>query len=111
MAVVAAGTLMVLQTITAFAAGNTNTISLNLAEYEKDSRCAKVHCKMQVKDEVTNGKLRNLHYHEKQIKLVSSKKGEGIGNGMCEINDCLTGNKEEGEIVAAFASADSLPKR
>ena len=110
MAVVAAGTLMVLQTITAFAAGNTNTISLNLAEYEKDSRCAKVHCKMQVKDEVTNGKLR-ITYDEKQIKLVSSEKGEGIGNGMCEINDCLTGNKEEGEIVAAFASADSLPQK
>lgn len=109
MTIAAVMSFVFLQTVTVFAAGNTNTISLKLAEYKKDSRCAKIHCKMQIKDEVTNGKLR-ITYDDKQIKLLSSESGEGIGNGMCEINECLTGNKKEGEIVVAFASADALPK-
>lgn len=101
--------LIILQTITVFAESNTNTLSLKLAEYDKDSRSVKVYCEIQAKDKVTNGKLR-ITYDSKQLKLVSSEKGKALENGMCEINDCLTGNKEEGEIVAAFASAENLPE-
>ena len=101
--------LIILQTITVFAESNTNTLSLKLAEYDKESRNVKVYCEMQAKDKVTNGKLR-ITYDSKQLKLVSSEKGKALKNGMCEINDCLTGNKKEGEIVAAFASAENLPE-
>jgi hypothetical protein len=101
--------LIILQTITVFAESNTNTLSLKLAEYDKESRSVKVYCEMQAKDKVTNGKLR-ITYDSKQLKLVSSEKGNVLENGMCEINDCLTGNKKEGEIVAAFASAENLPE-
>ena len=101
--------LIILQTITVFAESNTNTLSLKLAEYNKESRSVKVYCEMQMQDKVTNGKVR-ITYNSKQLKLVSSEKGKALENGLCEINDCLTGNKEEGEIVAAFASADNLPE-
>lgn len=56
---------------------------------------------------VTNGKLR-IRYDSSKVSLTASSAGSVLSGALCEINDCLTGNKPEGEIVAAFASSGSL---
>lgn len=80
------------------------------AEYIKDSdKAIQVECKIKNGDSVNNGKIRVL-YDADKAELQSSGRGDGLGNGMCEINDCLKGNKEEGELVAAFASSENIKK-
>lgn len=56
---------------------------------------------------VTNGKLR-IRYDSSKVSLTADSAGDGLAGALCEINDCLTGNKPEGEIVAAFASSSSI---
>lgn len=80
------------------------------AEYVKENdREIQADCMVKNGDGITNGKVRIL-YDADKVKLVSSEAGKGLGNAMCEINDCLKGNKQEGELVAAFASSGNIEK-
>lgn len=80
------------------------------AEYVKESdKEIQADCMVKNGDSVTNGKVR-IFYDAEKVKLVSSEAGKGLGDAMCEINDCLEGNKKEGELVAAFASSGSIEK-
>ena len=80
------------------------------SSYVKDSENEiQTDCMVKNSDVVTNGKVRIL-YDSDKVKLLSAEAGEGLGNAMCEINDCLKGNKKEGELVAAFASSGNIEK-
>lgn len=78
--------------------------------YVKDSENEiQTDCMVKNGDAVTNGKIR-VFYDADKVELLSADAGEGLGDAMCEINDCLEGNKKEGELVAAFASSGSIEK-
>lgn len=80
------------------------------AEYVKDSdKEIQVECKIKNGDSVSNGKIRVL-YDADKAELKSSGAGDALEGTMCEINDCLKGNKEAGELVAAFASSEKIKK-
>lgn len=64
-------------------------------------------CQITGSGNVTNGKLR-IRYDSSKVSLTASSAGSVLSGALCEINDCLTGNKPEGEIVAAFASSGSI---
>ncbi len=66
-----------------------------------------VSCMIENAREVTNGKMR-IYYDADMVTLVETKAGDALSGAMTEINDCLTGNKEEGEIVGVFASAQDI---
>lgn len=99
--------LMMLQTVPASAAGKEAVILKGKQEGEEKIQ---LQCYTEMGKEITNGKLRLL-YDEEKVKLVSSAEGDALEGGMCEINDCLTGNKKEGELVAAFASSGTLKEK
>lgn len=80
------------------------------AEYVQDSdKEIQVECKIKNGDSVSNGKIRVL-YDADKAELKSSGAGDALEGAMCEINDCLKGNKEAGELVAAFASSEKIKK-
>lgn len=55
----------------------------------------------------TNGKLR-ITYDPQQMVLKEASAGEALGDSTVQINDPVNGNKEEGEIVFVFATAQSF---
>lgn len=61
-------------------------------------------CVMEGQEQITNGKIRIL-YDAGQLKLESTSAGSAVAETSVQINDPLTGNKPEGEIVLVFASA------
>lgn len=77
------------------------------AKQNSNEKQIEVICGTEQGNEITNGKLR-IFYDEDKVELISSEVGDALDGGMCEINDCLTGNKPEGELVAAFASSTNL---
>lgn len=80
------------------------------AEYVQDSdKEIQVECKIKNGDSVSNGKIGVL-YDADKAELKSSGAGDALEGAMCEINDCLKGNKEAGELVAAFASSEKIKK-
>ncbi len=88
-----------------WADGTQNTIiSIQKAQSQNDIGCI---CKLENGSAITSGKLR-ITYDAKQLKLVKTEAGEALSGALCEINDCLTGNKTEGEIVVAFASSETI---
>lgn len=99
--------LMMLQAVPAAASGKDAVI---LKGKQAGEEKIQVQCYTEMGKEITNGKLRLL-YDEKKVKLVSSTEGDALEGSMCEINDCLTGNKKEGELVAAFASSENLKEK
>ena len=52
----------------------------------------------------TNGKFR-IRYNAEELVLEKDETKEVLDGTMAEKNDCLTGNKQQGEIVVVFASA------
>ena len=64
----------------------------------------KVTCAISGDAKITNGKIR-VTYDGSKLKLVSAAAGSLISNALPSINDPLTGNKQEGEVVLVFASA------
>lgn len=82
-------------------------IFMKVQDYKKEDKTLQVNCMMENGEDVTNGKLR-VYYEAEKITLVSDETGEALSEGMLEVNDCLTGNKEEGEMVLAFASAQAV---
>lgn len=109
---VAAGLTMIwcmIQALPVYASGNPSVV-LNNAGCDMKERTLQVGCNMANMDQVTNGKLR-VTYDADRLRLLEDRAGNIISDSdaLCEINDCLTGNKKEGEIVFAFASAEELP--
>ena len=88
-----------------WAAGETE-IALNPGKAQEGGQ-VQVACEITDGREVTNGKIR-IHYDASKLTLTADSAGGARVRGLCEVNDCLTGNKEEGEIVAAFASSSPL---
>lgn len=58
-------------------------------------------------DKVTNGKIR-IKYDSKKITLKNVETGKAMEDTMTQVNEPLTGNKPEGEIVLVFASAEPV---
>jgi LPXTG-motif cell wall-anchored protein len=58
-------------------------------------------------EQLTNGKFR-ITYDPDQLKLTGHKDGSLGEKAMFVRNDCIDGNKNEGEIVVTFASAGNL---
>lgn len=56
---------------------------------------------------VTNGKIR-MKYDPQKITLKSAEPGKALESTMTQVNEPLTGNKPEGEIVLVFASAEPV---
>lgn len=101
--------LLLCQSVPVMAAGKAE-ISLKAKQDSKNEKQLEVNCYLNKAEGITNGKLR-IFYDKDQVKLVSSESGESLGEGLCEINDCLTGNKPEGELVAAFASSKEVKEK
>lgn len=80
------------------------TVSIKSEALQEGMDNWKVSCEFTGSGKVTNGKVR-ITYDSKQLKLVSSEAGEIMKSISPSINDPIQGNKEEGEIVFAFASA------
>lgn len=99
------GAFLVGRTVSVMAAESPE-LSLK-AQHDSSETKIEVHCYMENGKNVTNGKVR-IYYDAEKVKLSSDQAGEVLSVGLCEINDCLTGNKPEGELVAAFASAQNV---
>ena len=101
--------LLLCQSVPVMAAEKAEIV-LKAKQDSNNEKQLEVNCYLNKGEGITNGKLR-IYYDKEQVKLVSSKDGEVLGEGLCEINDCLSGNKPEGELVAAFASSQDLKKK
>lgn len=97
--------LLFVQAMPVWAAGGAE-IALNTGKAQEGSQ-VQVACEITNAQEVTNGKIR-IHYDASKLVLTADSAGGALSGALCEVNDCLTGNKDEGEIVAAFASSTSL---
>lgn len=64
-------------------------------------------CVMEGSGTVTNGKIR-LKYDPDELVLQSTAAGDVLSDVLVQVNDSLTGNKEPGEIVFVFASAEPI---
>lgn len=80
------------------------TVSIKSDALQEGEENWKVSCEFTGSEKITNGKVR-ITYDSSQLKLVSAEAGEILKNISPSINDPIQGNKEEGEIVLAFASA------
>lgn len=88
-------------------AAETATVQMNVESYSSADRTLDVSCMLENGENVTNGKLR-FKYDPNQLTLTETGAGDVMANALTEINDCLTGNKAEGEIVGVFASANNI---
>lgn len=99
--------LLALQAIPVLAKDNT-ILSMEVKKYDQDERTFDISSMVKNGKDITNGKIR-IYYDSDKVTLLSSEKGEVLSEAMGEINDCVTGNKSEGEIVLAFASPQEIP--
>lgn len=106
MGVLLAVTIVAAQSLIAFAE-ETTTVNLTAEAIKESGQNIKAVCSISGAGEVSNGKIR-IKYDGGQLHLKSDAAGAALKAAMCEINDCQNGNKEEGEIVFAFASAAPL---
>lgn len=90
----------------AMAAG-TAEVAVKGETFSKGTKEWSVSCELSGSTAVTNGKLR-VTYDGSKLKLVSSAAGDLLNGAMPEINDPVSGNKSEGEVVLVFASANQI---
>lgn len=90
----------------AMAAG-TAEVAVKGEAFSKGTKEWSVSCELSGSTAVTNGKLR-VTYDGSKLKLVSSAAGDLLNGAMPEINDPVSGNKSEGEVVLVFASANQI---
>lgn len=100
--------MMLLSQSTFVVAAEKAKVFMDVQEYKESDRTLKAVCKMEKGNGVTNGKLR-IYYDAEKVEIMPSEAGDVLSEGMHEINDCLTGNKSEGEVVLVFAAAQELP--
>lgn len=98
--------LTVLQSMTVMAAEGTK-ISMDVQEYSESDKTLAVSCMIKNGENVTNGKIR-IFYDPEKAKLQPSQAGDALSGALLEMNDCLTGNKPEGEMIAVFASSQNI---
>lgn len=75
--------------------------------FSKGTKEWSVTCELNSSTPVTNGKVR-ITYDGSKLKLVSSEAGALLKGALPEINDPISGNKEEGEVVLVFASSGQI---
>lgn len=85
-------------------AASKGIVDIEVPEIETEDKEITAECKISGAGEVTNGKIR-ITYDREKLKLKESGQGDSLADTMVEINDPITGNKNEGEIVFVFASA------
>ena len=88
-------------------ASETATVQMQADSYSSADRTLAVSCMLENGENVTNGKLR-FHYDPAQLTLTETGNGTVMDGAMTVINDCLTGNREEGEVIGVFASANNI---
>lgn len=66
-----------------------------------------VTCEIDGDTAITNGKFR-ITYDSTKLKLESAEAGALLDGLFAQINDPISGNKEEGEVVLVFADANGL---
>lgn len=99
-----AAALVVMQALPVFAAEQSK-VTLKSEKWENN--VLKVSCMIEGDDTITNGKLR-IKYNPQELALQKTEAGEIVSGTLVQINDCLVGNKEPGEIVFVFANAEPL---
>lgn len=82
-------------------------VSLKAEAVKEGDDKVNVSCEISSTGKMTNGKFR-ITYDSTQLKLESSEPGQALSGTTAEINDPVTGTKEEGEIVFVFASATEM---
>lgn len=97
---------MLLQSIPVLAAEGTE-ITIEADRVQEGGGQIEVACRITGGQDVTNGKLL-IQYDSSKAVLIENSAGDALPGVLCEINDCLTGNKTEGEIVVAFASSGTI---
>lgn len=98
--------LMIFQSMTVMASEGTK-VSMDVQEYSESDKTLAVSCMIKSGENVTNGKIR-IFYDPEKAELQSSEAGDALSGALLEINDCLTGNKPEGEMIAVFASSQDI---
>lgn len=109
--IIAAGILsaaMVFQTIPVWGAQGA-VLSMEEENYNEAERTLEISCMLENGTDITNGKIR-IYYDQEKVQLKETQAGKSLEGAMTEINDCLSGNKEEGELVSAFASSENIPE-
>lgn len=99
-------TILISQEVTVQAAEKPK-VFMEVQEYSESEKTIKAGCMMKQGKDVTNGKLR-LFYDAESLTLASGAPGESLSGAMHEVNDCLTGNKPEGEMIVVFAAAQPV---
>lgn len=107
-AIMCLGLLLIGQVLPVSAAGKTE-IALQAGPIEENSE-VQISCGIDSASGITSGKLR-IHYDSEQLTLMSVSADTALSNALCQINDPVTGNREPGEIILAFASAQPIEQR
>ncbi len=89
-------------------AAESASVVLQEEKTDRESNTIQISCQMSQLNGVSNGKIR-IGYDGEKVKLTENTAGDLLKDALYETNDCLTGNKAEGEIVYAFASANAIP--
>ena len=103
---IAAALLLVLSSAISVYAEGTKA-EVQASEIGAGASSATASCRITGAGAVTNGKLRII-YDSSVLSLKSAVKGSALSGAMVQINDPVNGNKPEGEIVLAFASAEAF---
>jgi len=88
-------------------AAGTAEMAVRGEAFSKGTKEWSVTCEMNSSVPVTNGKVR-ITYDGSRLKLISSEAGALLKGALPEINDPVSGNKEEGEVVLVFASTGQI---
>lgn len=104
---IAAALLLVLSSALSVYAEGTAAAAVLAPEIWAGASKAAAFCQITGAGDVTNGKLR-ITYDSSVLSLESAVKGSALSGAMVQINDPVNGNKPEGEIVLAFASAEAF---
>lgn len=99
--------LLSLLLVTSAEAALKGALSIESKKIKEEDKHITVACKAEAAGNITNGKLR-ITYDPQKLTLEESKAGEGLADTMVQINDPVTGNKQEGEIVLVFAGAQPV---
>lgn len=99
--------LLSLFLVTSVQAASSSTFSIESKKIGKEDKKITTECKASDAGTVTNGKFR-ITYDPQKLTLEEVAAGNGLSDTMVQINDPVTGNKQEGEIVMVFAAAQPV---
>lgn len=99
--------LLSLFLVTSVQAASSSIFSIESKKIGKEDKKITTECKVSDAGTVTNGKFR-ITYDPQKLTLEETAAGDGLADTMVQINDPVTGNKQEGEIVFVFAAAQPV---